>query len=52
MADGAMLLRGSALPFETDILSALQAIIDQAPFRHMTTPGLRAFLPRASCAVV
>ena len=39
MADGAMLLRGSALPFEADILSALQAIVNQAPFRHMTTPG-------------
>ncbi len=39
MADGAMLLRGRALPFEADILSALQAIVDRAPFRHMTTPG-------------
>jgi alkylated DNA repair protein (DNA oxidative demethylase) len=39
MADGAMLLRGSALRFEADILSALQAIVGQAPFRHMTTPG-------------
>jgi alkylated DNA repair protein (DNA oxidative demethylase) len=33
MADGAMLLHGNALPFEADILSALQAIVDQAPFR-------------------
>jgi alkylated DNA repair protein (DNA oxidative demethylase) len=39
MADGATLLRGSALPFEADILSALQAIVDRAPFRRMTTPG-------------
>ncbi len=39
MAEGAMLLRGKALPFEADILSALQAIIARAPFRHMTTPG-------------
>ena len=39
IADGAMLLRGSALPFEADILNALQAIVDQAPFRYMTTPG-------------
>lgn len=39
MADGGMLLRGSALPFEADILDSLQAIIDQAPFRRMTTPG-------------
>ena len=29
MADGAMLLRGSALRFEADILSALQAIVDR-----------------------
>ena len=39
IADGAMLLRGSALPLEADILNALQAIVDQAPFRYMTTPG-------------
>ena len=39
MAEGAVLLRGRALPFETDILTALQAITAQAPFRHMTTPG-------------
>jgi DNA oxidative demethylase len=39
MADGAMLLRGRALPFEADILNASQAIIAEAPFRHMTTPG-------------
>src|SRR6202521_5459 len=39
IAEGAMLLRGKALPFETDVLAALQAITTQAPFRHMTTPG-------------
>jgi DNA oxidative demethylase len=39
MAEGAVLLGGAALPFETDILTALQAITAQAPFRHMTTPG-------------
>jgi alkylated DNA repair protein (DNA oxidative demethylase) len=33
------LLRGAALPFETDILTALRAITDRAPFRHMVTPG-------------
>jgi alkylated DNA repair protein (DNA oxidative demethylase) len=38
MAEGAMLLRGKALPFETDVLAALQVITAQAPFRHMTTP--------------
>jgi DNA oxidative demethylase len=39
MAEGAVLLRGKALAFETDILVALQTITAQAPFRHMTTPG-------------
>jgi DNA oxidative demethylase len=39
MAEGAMLLRGAALPFETDILIAIQAITPVSPFRHMVTPG-------------
>ena len=39
MAEGAALLRGKALAFETDVLAALQAITARAPFRHMTTPG-------------
>ena len=39
MAEGAVLLRGKALAFETDILTSLQVIAAQAPFRHMTTPG-------------
>lgn len=39
MAEGAMLLRGAALPFEADLLGALAEITRQAPFRHMVTPG-------------
>ncbi|MDB5620394.1 DNA oxidative demethylase AlkB [Tardiphaga sp.] len=39
MADGAMLLRGAALPYETDILTAIQTIATRSPFRHMVTPG-------------
>jgi len=39
MAEGAVLLRGAALPFEAAILAALNTITTQAPFRHMTTPG-------------
>jgi alkylated DNA repair protein (DNA oxidative demethylase) len=39
IADGAVLLRGHALPFEAELLVALQAITVQSPFRHMTTPG-------------
>lgn len=39
MAEGAVLLRSAALPFEADLLSALAQITEQAPFRHMVTPG-------------
>src|ERR1700682_1443911 len=39
MADGAVLLRGFAKPFESDLMAALREIIAQAPFRHMFTPG-------------
>jgi DNA oxidative demethylase len=39
MAEGAVLLRGSALPFETEILAALSEITTVSPFRHMVTPG-------------
>jgi alkylated DNA repair protein (DNA oxidative demethylase) len=39
MADGAVLLRGFALPFEAEMLPALRAIVKQAPFRHLITPG-------------
>jgi alkylated DNA repair protein (DNA oxidative demethylase) len=39
MADDAVILRGKALPFETEVLAALQAITQVSPFRHMTTPG-------------
>lgn len=39
MAEGALLLRGAALPFETDILTAIQGITAMSPFRHMVTPG-------------
>jgi len=39
IADGAVLLRGFARAFECDLLPALHAVIEQAPFRHMHTPG-------------
>jgi alkylated DNA repair protein (DNA oxidative demethylase) len=39
MADGAVLLRGFARPFEADLLPALRAIVKRAPFRHLITPG-------------
>jgi DNA oxidative demethylase len=39
MGDGALLLRKLALPFEDDLLRAVDEVTAQAPFRHMTTPG-------------
>lgn len=39
MADGALLQRGSALPYVQDLLAALGEITAQSPFRHMVTPG-------------
>jgi alkylated DNA repair protein (DNA oxidative demethylase) len=39
MAEGALLLRGLARPFEAELIAATGAIIEQAPFRHMATPG-------------
>jgi DNA oxidative demethylase len=39
MAGGAALLRGFAIAVEADLIAALRAIVEQAPFRHMMTPG-------------
>jgi alkylated DNA repair protein (DNA oxidative demethylase) len=39
MAEGAVLLRGFARPFEDDLIAELREIVAQAPFRHMVTPG-------------
>ena len=39
MAEGAVLLRGFAGPLEADLLADLRDIVEQAPFRHMVTPG-------------
>jgi len=39
MAEGAVLLRGFARPVETELIADLRAIVAQAPFRHMVTPG-------------
>ena len=39
MAEGAVLLRGFARPYEAELLPALRAIIKQASFRHLVTPG-------------
>jgi alkylated DNA repair protein (DNA oxidative demethylase) len=39
IAEGAVLLRGFARPFEADLVAALRNVEAQAPFRHMVTPG-------------
>ena len=39
MAERAVLLRGFARPVEGDLIAALRDIVEQAPFRHMLTPG-------------
>jgi DNA oxidative demethylase len=39
MAEGAVLLRGFARPFEAELIAGIGEIAAQAPFRHMVTPG-------------
>lgn len=39
MAEGAVLLRGFALPAEAELLTAIGEIEGEAPFRRMFTPG-------------
>jgi alkylated DNA repair protein (DNA oxidative demethylase) len=39
MAEGAVLLRGTARPFEGELLAELAKITGTSPFRHMITPG-------------
>lgn len=39
MADGAVLLRGAALPFEDHLIAELRGVTARSPFRHMITPG-------------
>jgi alkylated DNA repair protein (DNA oxidative demethylase) len=39
MAEGAVLLRGLVRPVEAEVIADIGAIVAQAPFRHMVTPG-------------
>jgi alkylated DNA repair protein (DNA oxidative demethylase) len=39
IADGAVLLRGFARPVEEQLITVLREVVEQAPFRHMQTPG-------------
>ena len=39
MGEGAVLLRGKALPLEDELIAALDTIAARSPFRRMVTPG-------------
>ncbi len=39
IAEGAVLLHGFARSGEDDLIAALRAVVEAAPFRHMSTPG-------------
>ena len=39
IAQGAVLLREFAKPFEADLITDISVIVDRAPFRQMVTPG-------------
>jgi alkylated DNA repair protein (DNA oxidative demethylase) len=39
LAEGAVLLRGFARPQQHELITAVEAVIAQAPFRHLITPG-------------
>jgi alkylated DNA repair protein (DNA oxidative demethylase) len=39
LQEGAVLLRGHALPLAAKLLAAIDGIAAQSPFRHMVTPG-------------
>ncbi|XUM20181.1 DNA oxidative demethylase AlkB [Bradyrhizobium oligotrophicum S58] len=39
LAPGAVLLRGFARPYDNELMTAIEAIAAQAPFRRMVTPG-------------
>jgi alkylated DNA repair protein (DNA oxidative demethylase) len=50
LAPGAWLLRGFALPMERSLTSALAAIAEAAPFRHLEIPGgLRMSVASTNC---
>ena len=50
---GAVVLRGFALPVEPALLADLQAVVAQAPWRHMVTPnGLRMSVAMTNCGAL
>ena len=53
LGPGAMLLRQFATPAGADLLSALEAVVAQAPFRQMITPGgFRMSVAMTNCGQV
>ena len=53
LADGAVLLRGFVRPQQHELISAVEAIIAQAPFRHLVTPGgYRMSVAMTNCGAV
>jgi alkylated DNA repair protein (DNA oxidative demethylase) len=53
LAPGAMLLRGWAKPDAVALLADLQAVLEQAPLRHMVTPGgFRMSVAMSNCGAL
>ena len=53
LADGAVVLRGFAVPATARLMEALRSITERAPFRHMMTPGgLRMSVEMTNCGRV
>jgi DNA alkylation damage repair protein AlkB len=53
MAEGAVLLRGAALPFERELLAALKGITAISRFRHMVTPcGYTMSVAMTNCGTI
>jgi DNA oxidative demethylase len=53
LATGAMLLPGIGLAEEQEMVSALEAVLEQAPPRHMLTPGgLRMSVAMSNCGTL
>ena len=53
LAAGAVVLRGFALPVEPALLAGLWEVIEEAPFRHMITPGgFRMSVAMTNCGLL
>jgi DNA oxidative demethylase len=53
LAPGAMLLRGRASPDAVALMADLQAVLEQAPLRHMITPGgFRMSVAMSNCGAL